>query len=815
MGDVWQEIRHVGRGLLRRPGYSAAVLLTLILGIGATTAVFAVVNGVLLRPLPHDEPQQLALVWLVDARPGFYDPRNAVTPADFRDWHDQQQVFEDMAHWQAYPVTYHDEQGPHRVDAVLTGEGFFGILRVDAQLGRTFLPEEDRDGNDDVVLLSHHVWQNQFGGDPDIVGKTMRIGMSGTSVSTIVGVMPAGFQFLDRQPDLWFTVGLEEDQWDNRQSHYLNVVARMEPDVTREQAQAHMESINAGLTELYPENLEGWDVNVESMSNAVVGDIRPALLVLLAAVAFVLLIAVVNVANLMLARTLGESRDLTIRTALGAGRSRILRHKLTESLLLAVPGGVLGIAVAAIATKALIAVAPDVLPRSEMVSIFEGSVLWFVLAVTVTSGLLFGLLPWLHAVRLDVSKGLKESGGRSGGSKRHVRVRGAYVVAQLAFSTLLLVSAGLMLATFRSLMTVDAGWEPGGVVTMNVTLTGEGYGETDGQVALYDELVPRLRAVPGVELTGVTKFLPLQGPAWTWSIQVDGKPEQQEGEKRDFAYNAVSPDYFPTMRMEITRGRNLRESDRAGAPLAIVVNESLVRRFFAAGEDPVGQHMYVISRPEEVFEIVGVVEDTRHVSLEADPEPAYYVNYAQIPFEFYLREMTVTARTEADPASVVPAIRAAIGDIDPGIMVTNVATMRDHVAESTGRTRFAMTLLVLFAGVALSLAVIGIYGVVAYSVGERRREVGVRLALGADSIRIIRHFLASGGRLIAVGVGLGLVAAVVLTRFQAGLLYGVDAVDLRTYALVALVLSGAAVMGVFVPARRASRIEPMRVLREE
>lgn len=812
---MWQEIRHVGRGLLRRPGYTAAVLLTLVLGIGATTAVFTVVNGVLLQPLPHDEPEQLTLVWLVDARPGAYEPRNPVTPADFRDWHDQQQVFVDMAHWQAFPVTFHDDRGPQRVDAVLAGDGFFEILRVNAQLGRTFLPEEDLAGNDDVVILSHHMWQSQFGGDPDIVGKTVRIGMSGTAVSTIVGVMPADFQFLDRPTDLWFTVGLEAGEWDNRRSHYLNVVARMKPGVERDQAQAHMESINAGLTQLYPENLEGWSVNVESMSDAVVGEIRPALLVLLAAVCFVLLIAVVNVANLMLGRTLGESRELTIRAALGAGRARILRHKLTESLLLAVPGGLLGVAVAAIATRALIAVAPGVLPRSGLVSIFEGGVLWFALAVTLLSGLLFGLLPALHAVRLDVSKGMRESGGRSGASKRHARIRGSFVVAQLAFSTLLLVSAGLMLATFRSLMSVDTGWEPGGVATMNVTLTGNNYGETDDQVALYDELIPRLRSVPGVELAGATKFLPLHGVMWTWSVQVEGKPEQRDGEKRDYGYNAVSPDYFPAMSMEITRGRNLNETDRAGAPLAIVINESLERRFFAAGEDPVGQRMHVISRAEEVFEIVGVVEDTRHATLDAEPEPAYYVNYAQLPFDFYLREMTLALRTEADPASVVPAVRAAIAEVDPGIMVSDVATMRDRVADSTAHTRFAMTLLVLFAGVALGLAMIGIYGVFAYSVGERKREIGVRLAIGADPARIIRHFLGGGGLLIGLGVGLGLLAAAALTRFQASLLYGVEPVDARTYALVTLVLSGAAVLGVLLPARRASRIEPMRVLREE
>jgi putative ABC transport system permease protein len=815
MGELWREVRHVVRGLRRRPGYTWAVLLTLVLGIGATTAVFSVVNGVLLSPLPHDEPEQLALVWLVDARPGFYEPRNAVTPADFRDWHDQQQVFEDMAHWQAYPVTYHDDQGPHRVDAVLAGDGFFEVLRVNAHLGRTFLPEEDVEGNDDVVILSHHIWQNQFGGDPDIVGKTLRIGMSGTSLSTVVGVMPADFQFLDRPTDLWLTVGLEADEWDNRRSHYLNVVARMKPGVKRDQAQAHMESINAGLTQLYPENLEGWGVNVESMSDAVVGEIRPALLVLLAAVGFVLLIAVVNVANLMLARTLGESRELTIRTALGAGRGRILRHKLAESLLLAVPGGLLGVAVAAIATRALIAVAPDVLPRSGMVSIFEGGVLWFALAVTLVSGLLFGLLPALHAVRLDVSRGLRDSGGRSGASKRHARIRGSFVVAQLAFSTLLLVSAGLMLATFRSLMSVDTGWEPGGVVTMNVTLTGQQYGESEDQAALYDELIPRLRSVPGVELAGATKFLPLHGVMWTWSVQIEGKPEQRDGEKRDFGYNTVSPDYFPAMRMELTRGRNLAETDRAGAPPAMVINEALVRRFFTEGEDPIGQRMYAISRAEEVFEIVGVVEDTRHATLDAEPEPAYYVNYAQLPFDFFLREMTLALRTEADPASVVPAVRAAIAEVDPSIMVSNVATMRDRVVESTARTRFAMTLLVLFAGVALSLAVIGIYGVFAYSVGERKREIGVRLAIGADAPRIIRQFLGSGGRLILLGVGLGLVAAAGLTRFQAGLLYGVEPVDLWTYALVAAVLSGAAVLGVLLPARRASRIEPMRVLREE
>ena len=810
MISMLRDLKLAARVLAKRPGYTGAVLATLVLSIGATTAIFSVVNGVLLQPLPHPNPEELVLVYEVDQRSGFFEDHNFVTAASFKDWREQNRVFSQMSAFRNFLVTYRGDGDPQRVMGGFASAEFFSILGVNAALGRTFVPEEDVRGSNNVAVLGHNFWVTHMAGDPEVIGKSITVGSSSV---TVVGVLPDGFDYLDADFDLWFPIALSESDFQNRRSHTMRVVARMKPNVTLEDAQSDMDRVVAGLSDAYPQFLTGWGVNVVSMTDEVVGEIRPALLVLLGAVGLVLLIAAVNVANLMLARTTAEQHEMAIRTALGARRDRLVRQKLTESVVLALGGGAFGLLLAAGATKLLLTFAPENLPQVDQIGV-DGRVLVFALIVSLTTGVLFGVVPAMSAARMDANAFLREGGRGSSGSAGHRRLRAAFAVSQLALSLVLLIGAGLMMSTFVRLMRVDPGFEAGGVLSMKLTIPTSDYPTRDDQAAFYDEVLRDLETLPGVISAGVTRFLPFVEEEWTWSVQIQGQPLQREGEKRDYGYHVASADYFRTMGISLKRGRTFTQFDNASAPPVMIVNEGFVHRFFPDGSDPIGQRMSILDREDVWMGIVGVVEDVNRSSLDADPLPAYYGPYAQVPWDWFITEMGLTIQTAGDPTSLVADVRNVVRRIGNNVAINDILPMQDRVVESVARSRFAMILLGTFAAVSVALAVVGIYGVISYSVGQRGREIAVRMALGAEPAKILRLVIGQGMVLALAGIAVGVIGAVTLTRFQASLLFGIDSADPLTYAGLSLLLGAVALLATYVPARRASKVDPMAVLRE-
>jgi putative ABC transport system permease protein len=688
---------------------------------------------------------------------------------------------------------------------------FFRVLGVDAALGRTFLPEEDQPGRaENIVVISHEYWQSRFGGDPDILDKDL----GPFTTRRVIGVLPPGFEFQDENPNIIVPYRLDPETLANRKSHNVHVVGRLSAGVTPEAAQGEMERITATLTAEYPEELTGFGVNVEPLDDFVVGPVRPALMVLLAAVAFVLLIACVNVANLMLTRSVSEHRQDAVRAAVGASRLRLLQQRLTEALVLSLIGGALGVGLGWIATRALVAAAPATLPRVHEIGM-DGGVLLFALAVTLATGLAFGLAPALQAARADLAAELREGSRSVFGARYHHRIRTAFAVAQVTLSLVLLVSAGLMIHTFARLSRVDTGFQPGSVLTANVSLTSPDDSTRALQALKMDRILSEVRALPEVRTAGLTKFLPFDQGEWTWSVLIEGKPPPREGEKLDYGLHAVSEGYFETMGIPVLQGRDVEPADRADAARVAVVNEAFVRRFFDPGESAVGRRFALEALPEDFMEIVGVVGDTRHHTLDQDPRPAFYLPYDQVPYDWFITGMAVAVRTGGDPAALATPLRDALRRVGPDLLVGEMVPMRERISASVARRRFALVLLVAFAATALAIAVVGIYGLMAYAVGQRRQEIGVRIALGAEPGTVVTSLLARGLRPVLVGVALGLVGAAGFARLQSSLLYGVGPVDPLTYGAVALVLVTAAMIATWLPARRAARIDPVQVLRSD
>lgn len=813
-GDWGRDIRFAIRSLVRQPSYTLAVVATLTLAIGATTAVFSVVNGVLLQPLPHPEAERLAVVYEVDQRPGFLNDHNPVAPANYADWKAQNSTFDALAAYQIVPATLRESTNPQRITVGLVSAEFFPLLGAEARVGRLFLPEESEPGNDNVVVLSYEFWQAQFAGDPNITDRVVTIG---TTSAPVVGVLPPRFTFLDRSLDVWSPMALTESTLQNRRSHFINVVGRLAPGVTPQHAQRDMDRVVAVLRQEYPEYLAGFGVNVVSLTDEIVGSVRPALVLLLVAVAFVLLIGIVNVANLTLARAIAEGRQLALRAALGASQGQLIRQRLAESLSIAVIGGGLGTLLAVFATEALLGVAPDTLPRVDQVGL-DGRVLGFAIVISLLAGLLFGLVPAVHAARVDAAANLRE-GSRDTGGRRQRRVRAGFVVGQLALSLVLLISAGLTSIGFINLMRVDPGFAPERVTSADLAIPDEAYPTVADKDALYDRVISELSAQPGITSASVTWFLPFDNIEWTWSVQVDGQPPQQEGEKRDYGFHVVSPGYFQTMGIGLVRGRMFESYDGAESPLVLLVNEAFVRRFFPDGQEPLGQRVRITTGqlPEDRWmEIVGVVEDVRHYSLEEETIPAYFIPVSQMPWDWMAGEMSLVVRSrEGVPGNITPQIRSTVRSIEPEALLTDVMTMNDRIARSVDRPRFAMVLLLAFASVALILALLGIYGIIAYTVGQRTRELGIRIALGAAPHAIVGRVVRDGAVLAAVGISLGLVGAYFFTRLQASLLYGISSFDPTTYAVLSAVLGGVAVLASYFPARRAGRVDPVTVLRAD
>ncbi|HEX8073336.1 MAG TPA: ABC transporter permease [Pyrinomonadaceae bacterium] len=798
MGTLWQDLHYAVRMLAKHPGFTAAAVLTLALGIGANTAIFSVVNAVLLRPLPYAEPGRLVTM------------RSNQSLPDLEDIKAQSQSFAALGGAVKQALDYTGEGEPLQVQAQLVNADLFDALGVPARLGRTITPDEDKVGGARVVVLSHGFWQRRFGGDPGVLGRQMPL--SGNSY-TVVGVMPPEFNALGADVDLWGAVRVVNPVAAQfRGVHFLRTFLRLKPGVTIEEAQAEMAAIDQRLEQQYPDENKGRRRRLVGLQEYVVGDTKPALLVLFGAVGLVLLVAAANFSNLLLARAATRRSELAIRAALGAGRGRIARQLVTESVLLALCGGVAGLVLAMWGIDLLVALKPASLPLTQEVRI-DAWVLAFTFGVALLTGLLFGLVPAFGASRLDVNAALKEGGRSMAGGTVRQRVRSLLVVSELALALMLLVGAGLLIKGFWRLRSVAPGFETEGLLTMRVELPEARYKEIPTQTQFRRELLERLNAQPGVEAAMVSE-LPLSGDFLTHNFVIEGRPAVATGEEPELQVRSVGGDYFRTMRIPLRQGRDLTTQDREGAPGVGLVNESFVRQYFN-GANPVGARIrWARQQPVQWLTIVGVVADVKQFGLDQPEEPAFYYSYMQSE-QPWKRWMYLVVRGPAEPAALAQQVKAQVWALDRQLPVTKVKPMTEVLATSIAAWRFNMTLMGVFAGAALLLAAVGIYGVVSFAVTQRTHEIGVRVALGAQGRDVLRLVMSQGLKLTLVGVGLGLFGAFAATRLMTSLLYGVGATDPATFVFIAALLALVALLACLLPARRATKVDPMVALRYE
>ncbi|MDX6271426.1 MAG: hypothetical protein QOD28_2649 [Acidobacteriota bacterium] len=813
MNTFGQDLRYGFRMLWKSPGFTLVTVLALALGIGANTAIFSVVNTVLLRPLPYANGERIVYIgeWSQQV------PGMSVSYPNFIDWRDQQQTMERIAAFRSanYVVTGGGE--PERLDGRQVSAGFFEVLGVQPALGRNFTPEEDKPGATPVALISHGFWQRRLGGDPSIVNKQLQLS---NESYTVVGVLPQTFEW-QSPVDVFVPVGLGagNPNMTERGNHPgMYVLGLLKPNVTVEQARTEIKTIAERLAVQYPNSNGGQSAVLTSLQERAVEDIRPALLILLAAVGFVLLIACANVANLLLARAASRSKEIAIRTALGAGRLRIIRQLLTESLLLSLMGGALGLLFAMWGIDALLAALPENVPRLLVSGIgLNTPVLLFTLTVSVVTGLLFGLAPALQASKSNLNETLKDGGRTSAGVGRQ-RVRNVLVVAEVALSLLLLVSAGLLIKSFVRLQETELGFNPENVLTLRVPLPEARYTQ-NGQVEnFWDELMRRVRALPGVESAGLTRGLPMNGGIES-GVMVEGQ-ETTNPKDATVAVNLYAdPDYFKAMDIKLVNGRFISEQDSKDAPLVVMVDEMFVSKFFP-NADPVGKRLRIGGDRAPLRNIIGVFKHMKHYGPDEEDEGRVeiYTPYRQVPQEFFAaanRSLWLAVKTKGDPTSLAPAIRNEVLQIDKDQPISNISTMENIVAATVAPQKFATWLLAVFAATAMLLAAIGIYGVMAYSVTQRTHEIGIRMALGAGRRDVLRMVVSQGMKLAFIGVALGLAGAVALTRLMSSLLYGVSATDPLTYGGVSVLLATVALLACLIPARKATRVDPMIALRYE
>ncbi len=802
-----QDIRYALRSFRRNPGFAAAALVVLALGIGANSAIFTVVNAVLLKPLPYPEPDRLVMVWHVPPAASFPGVKEfAVSPANFFDWQRQQHVFARMAigHFGSYTLTGHGQAQQLRANGV--SPGFFETFGVHPLAGRWFRPEEDQPGHDQVVVLSHRLWQSLFGGDRSLIGRSI---MLDGAPRQVVGIAAPDFAFPD-SAELWTPLGWTPDQRAVRGDHNCFVVCRLASGVDTRTAQADMSAISRALEKQYPEDDKGWGAVVKPLREDLVGDLRPALLVLLGAVGFVLLIACANVANLVLVRTVARRRELALRLALGAGAGRIVRQVLTETTLLAMAGGALGWLVSGPGVSLITSYFGDRLPRSMPVGA-DARVLAFTLVVALLTGLSAGLAPALRLARANLIDGIKQGGGRADSEAGGARLRSLLVVVEVGLSLMLLVGAGLMIRSLSLLNRVDAGLDPHNVLTALLALPEVRYPKPEDQARFLDAVVERVKALPGVESAGFVTNLPLGDDGNQWPVAIQGRPLLPMSEQPQLQGNIVTPGYFRALRIPIARGRALTESDRPGRPNVMLISEAAARWLWP-GQDPIGQRLTIGFFPGKVWEIVGIVKNVKERALAKDGTPSMYLPMAQLPGPYG----TLVVRTKAsDPAALASSLAAAVHELDRDQPVVDVMPMEAVIKRSTTDTRITVILLAVFAALALLLAAVGIYSVLAYAVRRRRREIGIRMALGADSRGVLRMVVADALRPTLVGVGLGLAGAVAVRGVMGSLLFGVGAGDPVTFAAVAALLLVVALASSALPAYRATQVDPVVALRDE
>ncbi|MDQ3119688.1 MAG: ABC transporter permease [Verrucomicrobiota bacterium] len=812
MSTFITDLRYAVRMLLKSPGFTLIAVVALALGIGANTAIFSVVNAVLLRPLPYKAPEEL--VWLWGTNPQNDIKQETASYPDFNDWRQQAQSFNGMAGFaSSAPILGGTEGEPERLRAGVAIGDLFSVLGVEPALGRKFLPEENEEGKHRVVLLSHALWQRRFGGDPGIVSRQVMIN---NNQHTIVGVLPAAFQ--DPLPgeaqrlEMWLPLSVTANMKQARRGDFLNVVARLKPGTTRQQAEAEMTGITAQLEKQYPNTNTGWGIIVQSMHETITGDVRPALLVLLGAVSVLLLIACANVANLLLARATARQREIAIRAALGASRGRIIGQLLTENVLLSLCGGVLGLLFAYWGMDALLALNPGNIPRLDSIGI-DRAVLLFTIGVSLVTGLVFGLAPALTVSKPQFNDTLKDGGrgGMEGGTAR--RLRSGLAVAEIALSFVLLVGAGLLIRSFLQLQDVNPGFSADHLLTVNLSLPAAKYPENQQVVNLYDQLLARLAVQPGVQSATVTTALPLAGGSEYAAFTVEGRIPARTDRQPDAESRIVGPDYFRALQIPLRKGRLLEERDATGAPDVVVINETMTRKYFG-GDDPIGKRITfgdAQAADAEWFTVVGIAGDVRGSSLNAEPYAQVYGSYRQSP----RRAMTVVLRTAGEPLALAAIVRQQVAALDPQQPLYNMRTAEQVLAASIARPRFNMLLIALLAGIALVLAGIGVYGVISYSVTQRTRELGVRMALGASAGNVLKLVVGEGMFLAGIGIAIGIAAAIGVSRIMASLLYGVTATDPFTFVSLALLLAAIAFVACYIPARRATKVDPMVALRYE
>jgi len=813
MQSLLQDIRYGARMLTKNAGFTAIAVLTLALGIGANTAIFSVVNAELLRPLPFHDPGRLVSIGVTNSRTG-WKSGNADYP-DFEDWRAQNQVFEKMAAYYENKLTLTGVQSPAHLEAEVVSADLFALLGVTPKLGRTFLPVEDQAGHN-VVILEQQFWKQHFGGDPGIIGRTITLN---NRAYTVVGVMPAGFEFpLQRKPvSVWTTFSADQSTDDNtlpmtkqRGAHWFRVIARLKPGVSIGQAQAAMDVITGGLAKQFPDTDKYFGVQLELEREKITSAIRPALLMLMAAVGLVLLIACVNVANLLLARATTRGREIAIRAALGAGRKRLVRQLLTESIMLAGFAGSFGVLIAAWGSALLARLSPQDLPRSAEIHT-DGWVLAFTAGISLLTGLVFGLAPALQSARSNLVDALKGSISMTAGGSRH-NLRSSLVVIEMAIALVLLVSSGLLIRSLVRLQNVNPGFDPHNVLAADVDLPDQKYTNAK-QDQFARELMPRLAALPGAESVAGVFPLPMTGSEMQTSVQIEGRPVAESDEAHATIFS-VTPGYFRTMKIALLQGRDFTAQDGLETKPVVIVNESLARQFFP-GENPIGKRIHpgisVDEKPSRMREIVGVVADVKFKNLTSEWKPTTYVPQAQIP----IGRLTVIVRTAGDPSILARPLAETVRSIDPDLPAYNVKTVEEYLDGTIAIPRFNTMLLGIFAGLALVLTAIGLYGVISYSVAQRTHEIGIRMALGAQPSEMMRLVVGQGVRLALFGVGLGLIAAFAFTHFLSSLLFGVTATDPISFVTVVVTLLAVVLLACYVPARRAMRVDPMVALRYE
>ncbi len=818
METLLKDLRYGIRGLLKRPGFTTVAIVTLALGIGANTAIFSVVNAVVLRPLPYAEPDRLVTLW--ETIPG--SDRRSVAPGNFFDWRSQNEAFQDIAATFNGNFNLTSDGEPERIDGATITSNLMSVLGVSAQIGRTFQTDDDEHQDRSAVLISDGLWKRRFGADRSVVGRTITFD---EVPHTVVGVMADGFQFPARS-ELWVlgrnrnAVSLSlvsqfpTNDWNQeRDAHFLSVIGRLKPGVTLSQAQSNIAGITRRLEQDFPKTNSGLGSNVVPLHTQIVGDVRAILFILLGAVGFVLLIACTNVANLMLARATQRTREIAIRAAVGATRLRLIRQLLTESILLSAVGGLLGLIVSAWAVDLFIRLSPGDIPRLSEASV-DLRLLGFALLVSLLTGVGFGLLPAFQATKTDLNSSLKEGGGKATEGQQRRRARSVLVVTEIALAQVLLVGAALLAISYVRVTHIHPGFNADKVLTAKIAPSRKKYPDPRSREMFYSTVIERLQALPGVEAAGMVMNLPLTGSSMNRGFRAEGQPEPRPDENVAMDYQVVSPDYFKALEIPIKRGRGFTSADSENSERVIVINQSMAERYWP-NQDPVGKRLAIGESSKENLwrTIVGIVGDVRHAGLSETPVPTAFISYRQ-DFESWPR-MGFAIKTKGDPASLTSLVRKELAALAPTQPVYAVEPMEKLMRAAVAPRRFIMLLLGSLSAIAVTLAMVGIYGVISFSVGERTQEIGIRLALGARATDVMRMVLSQGMRVVLVGIVIGVGGAFALTRLLASLLFEVSPTDTSTFLIVAGLLSSVALLACYIPARRATKVDPLVALRYE